>query len=83
MSLIDNVIENAIKYSPQGGRVAVDLFSAETSTQFSVSDAGPGIPVALRERVFDRFSAIRIRCRTGAGWVWPSLKRWRSSTTAA
>ena len=26
MSLIDNVIENAIKYSPQGGRVAVDLF---------------------------------------------------------
>ncbi|WP_248725566.1 sensor histidine kinase [Enterobacter cloacae] len=67
MSLIDNVIENAIKYSPQGGRVAVDLFSAETSTQFSVSDAGPGIPVALRERVFDRFFRDPNQVQNGSG----------------
>ncbi|MBW4199813.1 sensor histidine kinase [Enterobacter cloacae subsp. cloacae] len=67
MSLIDNVIENAIKYSPEGGRVEVDLFSAETSTQFSVSDAGPGIPVALRERVFDRFFRDPNQVQSGSG----------------
>lgn len=67
MSLIDNVIENAIKYSPEGGRVEVDLFSAETSTQFSVSDAGPGIPVALRERVFDRFFRDPNQMQSGSG----------------
>ncbi|MCR6728620.1 ATP-binding protein [Enterobacter cloacae] len=67
MSLIDNVIENAIKYSPEGGRVEVDLFSAEMSTQFSVSDAGPGIPVALRERVFDRFFRDPNQMQSGSG----------------
>ncbi|MCE1969495.1 ATP-binding protein [Enterobacter cloacae] len=67
MSLIDNVIENAIKYSPEGGRVEVDLFSAEMSTQFSVSDAGPGIPVALRERVFDRFFRDPNQVQSGSG----------------
>jgi len=67
MSLIDNVIENAVKYSPGGGRVEVELRSLNQSTQLRVSDAGPGIPVELRERVFDRFFRDPNQMQSGSG----------------
>ncbi|WP_086869850.1 sensor histidine kinase [Kosakonia pseudosacchari] len=67
MSLIDNVIENAVKYSPEGGRVEVALRSVNHSTQLRVSDAGPGIPVELRERVFDRFFRDPNQMQSGSG----------------
>ncbi|WP_312687501.1 ATP-binding protein [Kosakonia sp.] len=67
MSLIDNVIENAVKYSPEGGRVEVDVRSFDTATQLRVSDAGPGIPVELRERVFDRFFRDPNQMQSGSG----------------
>ncbi|MEQ9867748.1 ATP-binding protein [Pectobacterium odoriferum] len=67
MSLIDNVIENAVKYSPEGGRVEVDLRSLDKSTQLRVSDAGPGISVELRERVFDRFFRDPNQMQSGSG----------------
>ncbi|MEJ8323754.1 ATP-binding protein [Kosakonia sacchari] len=67
MSLIDNLIENAVKYSPEGGRVEVALRSLEKSTQLRVSDAGPGIPVELRERVFDRFFRDPNQMQSGSG----------------
>lgn len=67
MSLIDNVIENAVKYSPWGGRIEVELRSLNQSTQLRVSDAGPGIPVELRERVFDRFFRDPNQLQSGSG----------------
>ncbi|SEL09653.1 Signal transduction histidine kinase [Kosakonia sacchari] len=67
MSLLDNVIENAIKYSPEGGRVEVEVRSLDDSTQLRVSDAGPGIPVELRERVFDRFFRDPNQIQSGSG----------------
>ncbi len=67
MSLIDNLIENAVKYSPEGGRIQVDVRSLEKSTQLHVSDAGPGIPVELRERVFDRFFRDPNQLQSGSG----------------
>lgn len=67
MSLIDNVIENAVKYSPEDGRVEVDVRSLDKSTQLRVSDAGPGIPVELRERVFDRFFRDPNQMQSGSG----------------
>ncbi|SCC20242.1 Signal transduction histidine kinase [Kosakonia oryzendophytica] len=67
MSLIDNVIENAVKYSPEGGRVVVEVRSSDASTQLCVSDAGPGIPVELRERVFDRFFRDPNQVQSGSG----------------
>ena len=67
MSLIDNVVENAVKYSPGGGRVEVELRSLDQSTQLRVSDAGPGIPVELRERVFDRFFRDPNQMQSGSG----------------
>ncbi|TPG57581.1 sensor histidine kinase [Ewingella americana] len=67
MSLIDNLIENAVKYSPESGRVEVEVRSLDKSTQLRISDAGPGIMVELRERVFDRFFRDPNQMQSGSG----------------
>ncbi|EKI0255363.1 sensor histidine kinase, partial [Enterobacter asburiae] len=67
MSLVDNLIENAVKYSPEGGRVQVDVRALDRCTQLRVSDAGPGIPTELRERVFDRFFRDPNQMQSGSG----------------
>lgn len=67
MSLIDNLIENAVKYSPEGGRVEVEVRSRDKFTQLRVSDAGPGIQIELRERVFDRFFRDPNQIQSGSG----------------
>lgn len=67
MSLIDNLIENAVKYSPEGGRVEVQVRSLDKSTQLRISDAGPGIMAELRERVFDRFFRDPNQIQSGSG----------------
>ncbi|KFC09289.1 integral membrane sensor signal transduction histidine kinase [Trabulsiella guamensis ATCC 49490] len=67
MSLIDNLIENAVKYSPEGGRVEVDVRSLEKFTQLRISDSGPGILPELRERVFDRFFRDPNQIQNGSG----------------
>ena len=54
-SLVDNLVDNAIKYSPDGGHVTVSLGEEGEALVLRVSDQGPGIPVELRERVFERF----------------------------
>jgi signal transduction histidine kinase len=53
--LIDNLIENAIKYSPNGGEVRVALRAAEGEARVSVSDEGVGIPPADTPHIFERF----------------------------
>ncbi|EOI5718161.1 sensor histidine kinase [Cronobacter dublinensis] len=67
MSLIDNLIDNAVKYSPEGARVEVDIRAQFSGTQLRVCDAGPGIPVELRERVFDRFFRDPGQTQSGSG----------------
>jgi two-component system sensor histidine kinase GlrK len=52
-SLVDNLFSNAIKYSPQGGEIAVALFQDKGMMYLEVQDQGPGIPIEERERVFD------------------------------
>jgi two-component system sensor histidine kinase QseC len=54
-SLIDNLVDNAIKYSPAGGHVTVTLADLGAQVVLTCSDQGPGIPAELRERVFERF----------------------------
>ena len=50
-----NLIDNAIKYTPQGGRVSVTLAETPAGVDLSVADSGPGIPEAERARVLERF----------------------------
>jgi two-component system OmpR family sensor kinase len=53
--LLANLLDNAIKYSPTGTRVDVSIEQREGGTVVTISDMGPGISVADRTRVFDRF----------------------------
>ena len=53
--LLRNLIDNAIRYTPMGGRVDVAVSCEAEQVQLRVEDSGPGIAPADRERVFDRF----------------------------
>jgi len=53
--LLDNLIGNAIRYTPRGGTVDVRAGSVDGKPTLQVIDTGPGIPQDERERVFDRF----------------------------
>ena len=53
--LVRNLVDNAVRYSPPGARVLVTVLRDEGRPLLRVDDAGPGIPEADRDRVFDRF----------------------------
>jgi two-component system, NtrC family, sensor histidine kinase GlrK len=53
--VLDNLVSNAIKYTPRGGKVRVRAARDGTMLQIDVEDDGPGIPVEEQERVFDSF----------------------------
>jgi two-component system sensor histidine kinase QseC len=67
MSMIDNLINNAIKYSPEGATVVVRVSREGAHAVLRVTDRGPGIPGALRERVFDRFFRSPDQSQSGSG----------------
>jgi len=54
-SLLQNVLSNASKYTPDGGRLHLQVEHTPQGTRCAMEDSGPGIPQAFRERVFDRF----------------------------
>jgi len=54
-TLLSNLIDNAVRYTPAGGRVDVTVENEPADVVLAVRDSGPGIPVDERERVFDRF----------------------------
>jgi PAS domain S-box-containing protein len=53
--VLDNLISNAIKFTPAGGRVDVRIFRSDGSAVVEVSDTGPGIPENDRPHLFERF----------------------------
>lgn len=57
-SVVDNLIENALRYTPQGGVVDVRLIVDGTRPAIEVIDSGPGIPAEMMPRVFDRFFRV-------------------------
>lgn len=56
--VVINLVSNAIKYTPSGGRVAVEVGADEAAVRLSVSDTGPGISAEDRERIFTRFYRV-------------------------
>jgi two-component system OmpR family sensor kinase len=66
-TLLDNLVDNAIRYSPEGTRVDVDAGVVAGRACLAVTDHGPGIPLAERERVFDRFYRHEGRSTAGSG----------------
>ena len=67
VSMLDNLIENAIKYSPAGGMVSIHVARQADRTVLSVSDQGPGIAPQWHGRVFDRFFRTPDQTQTGSG----------------
>ena len=66
-TMLDNLVDNAVKYTPRGGRVDVAVFRDGDDAIIEVSDTGPGIAAAERERVFDRFYRVAGNAQTGSG----------------
>jgi len=64
---VDNLISNAIKYSPQDGRISVRLTRLDGGCRLSVCDQGPGIEPMLREKVFERFYRVPGQEQSGSG----------------
>jgi PAS domain S-box-containing protein len=62
-----NLLDNAIKYSPAGGRIEVGLATVGDRLRFSVRDEGLGIPVGEQERIFDKFYRLDPDQRRGIG----------------
>jgi two-component system sensor histidine kinase GlrK len=60
-TLIDNLISNAVKYSPKGGLIDVQLREDAEGVCLEVRDRGPGIPPQDRQRVFDAFYQGRVQ----------------------
>jgi two-component system OmpR family sensor kinase len=56
--LLNNLLDNAIRYTPEGGRVDVHLDCAGGAATLAVEDSGPGIPPQELTRVFDRFYRV-------------------------
>jgi two-component system OmpR family sensor kinase/two-component system sensor histidine kinase QseC len=54
-TLVRNLVDNAVRYTPAGGRVQVQIKNTSDGALLEVADSGPGIPAADRERAFDRF----------------------------
>lgn len=53
--LVNNILDNAIRYTPNGGKVDVSVFNQLSQVVLEVKDSGPGIPKNDLERVFERF----------------------------
>ena len=56
---IDNVVDNAISFSPPDGLVEIGAVEIDDEVLVTVEDDGPGVPPAKREQIFDRFHSIR------------------------
>lgn len=64
-ALVQNLVANAIQYTPDGGRVRVVLHAAPDHVTLHVHDSGPGVPDAMKAKLFERF--VRGEAGTGAG----------------
>lgn len=65
--LVRNLVDNAIKYSPRGSMVSVGVSRGPEGVVLTVSDQGPGIPPAERDKVFDRFHRRSKTAAYGSG----------------
>ncbi|HSC91037.1 MAG TPA: ATP-binding protein [Gaiellaceae bacterium] len=65
--VLENLVENAVKYSPDGGEVRVALEREDGAVRFTVSDEGLGIPAAEHRRVFEKFYRLDPNMTRGIG----------------
>jgi signal transduction histidine kinase len=74
--MLQNLLDNAVRYSPYGGVVRLALAVGARELRVEVQDGGPGIPAEAQPRVFDRFFRVdEARSRGGAG-LGLAIARW-------
>jgi len=77
--VLENLIDNSIKYTPSGGTITIELSQTSTGALLRVRDQGPGVPEAYRESVFDKYAQLdrdaarRARSSRGLGLAFCRL----------
>lgn len=66
-TLVTNLLDNAVRYTPSGGRIEVATIARDGEAILEVTDTGPGIPASERDRVFDRFYRLPGAVAQGSG----------------
>jgi PAS domain S-box-containing protein len=56
--VIGNLIDNALKFTPAGGQIALELKQVAENLELNVSDTGPGVPQEYRDKIFDRYAQV-------------------------
>ena len=67
LQVLVNLVENAVKYSPNGGRVELELEQLDGRVRFAVRDRGLGIPASEQERIFEKFFRLDPNLSRGVG----------------
>jgi signal transduction histidine kinase len=65
--VLTNLIDNAIKYSPEGGRVAVEVAHLDHKVRFRIADEGLGVPPPEHQRIFEKFYRLDPNLTRGVG----------------
>ena len=66
-TLLVNLISNAMKFTPQGGHIHLSFSTANQQCALSIEDSGPGVPMAERARIFQRFVRLNQEITEGNG----------------
>jgi signal transduction histidine kinase len=67
LQVLTNLIDNAIRFTPEGGTLTVRSEAAQNEVRFSLSDTGPGIPESDRGRTFELYWQAPTTAHLGAG----------------
>ena len=73
--ILVNLLSNAVRHSPEGGIVTVQVEPQPAAVAFRVSDHGPGIPTELQERIFEQFERFDPHSGVGTGLGLPVSRR--------
>lgn len=74
--LVMNLLDNAIRHTPDEGRVRVAVARHGDTAELSIEDSGPGVPRADQQRVFERFVRLSAPSSSGGGGLGLAIARW-------
>jgi two-component system, OmpR family, sensor histidine kinase ChvG len=66
-TVIENLLDNAVSFSPEGESIGVRLDAADGTAELLISDSGPGVPDEILPRIFDRYFSQRMPPQSGDG----------------
>jgi signal transduction histidine kinase len=65
--VVHNLVSNALKFTPDDGKIAVQISAERASIVLTIADSGPGVPPKERQRIFDKFAQLDTKNRRGKG----------------